>query len=268
MRLMPMGGEVMDRTIADTLGTLKVVDSTEALEAWVKRELRPVLQHAALLCTLGNLYGLGSVPTHRISVDFPLDMVESLKNNVGALDDPLVFGWFRTQRPKHVDVQKIDDSGAQRTWRRTLLRYGMKSMMIHGVMDHDARRFAIFQVCNPYGDGSIEVLQLFASLVPEMARMAWRAVERRTDDRHRALIGHPTLALTSTEVQIVEMLAQGMSNKEIARRRGVSDSTVKTQVQRTGAKIGATRRAEIVALAMPMLRPLPPQSMVDYDDYL
>ncbi len=250
------------------MSQLEDIETAEAYDAWVRSTLRPLVQHAAFLGTLGNLYGLGSVPTHRISVDFPLEMIEVLKSSAGALDDPLIVGWFQSQKPRFFQLGDAESSLSQGAWHRTLLRYGIRSMMIHGVMDHDMRRFAIFQICNAGTDDAREALRRFAGLVPAMAKAAWRTVDSRVSAKHRSIVGHPTLSLTPTELQIVEMLARGMSNKEIARRRGVSDSTIKTQVQRTGAKIGATRRAEIVALAMPMLRPLPPQSMVDYDDFV
>jgi DNA-binding NarL/FixJ family response regulator len=142
-------------------------------------------------------------------------------------------------------------------------------MMIHGLLDHSARRFAIFQVCNPRGGELVETATLFCALVSEMAHAVWRILlsNRAGLNSRRGMVGHPTLSLTAAELHIVELLAQGLSNKEIARRRGVSDSTIKTQVQRTGSKVGATRRAEIVALALPFLSPLPPQSLIDYDDY-
>jgi len=245
----------------------KLVGATtvEDFEDWCRRDLRRVLPHAALLVTVGKLYGVGSVPTHRVSVDFPLGMIEALKNCTGALDDPLMYGWFRNEKLRYRNIEDLEEFGEHQQWRKTLLRYGVKSIMIHGVLNHTARRFAVFQICNPFGGSSTENVQLFSSLVAEMASVVWSAFDRRVSLGNRRLTGHPTLSLTATELHIIELLAQGLSNKEIARRRGVSDSTVKTQVQRTGAKVGATRRAEIVAIAMPMLSPLPPQSLIDYE---
>ena len=245
---------------------LSLVKTTDDFEDWVKGELRRSLPHAALLGTMGKLYGVGSVPTHRLGVDFPLNMIESLKNSAGALDDPLMYGWFRSEKLRHININEVEEFGSQQQWRRTLVRYGMRSMMIHGVLDHKARRFAVFQLCNPHNGASQENVRLISSLVGAMAQAAWATIDCRADGAARNFTGHPTISLTPAELHIIELLAQGLSNKEIARRRGVSDSTVKTQVQRTGAKLGATRRAEIVAIAMPMLSPLPPQSLLDYGD--
>jgi DNA-binding CsgD family transcriptional regulator len=252
----------------DVLGRLASVQTIEAFEAWVRQDMRPFLPHAALLVTVGRLYGSGSVATHRIGVDFPFNMIESLKEPSGALVDPSLHGWFRTGRPRFVDVREDQEDGVLARWRRTLARYGIRGIMVDGVLDHSARRFVAIQLCNPHAGDAIETLALFSSLVPDLARAACATVDSQDSGTHsRNLIYHPTLSLTAAELQIVELIAQGMSNKEIARKRGVSDSTVKTQVQRLGAKVGATRRAEIVAIAMPVLRGLPPQALIDYEEF-
>ena len=245
---------------------LDSVNSSDEFEDWVRLELRRHLPHAALLVTVGKLYGVGSVPTHRISVDFPLGMIEALKNCAGALDDPLMFGWLKSEKLRFVNVRGVDQHGGQHLWRNTLLRYGIHGVMIHGILDHTARRFMIVQICNPNKGGSIENAKILSSLIGLMAKCVFGIFTRRPESDVRRYVGHPTISLTAAELHIVELIAQGLSNKEIARRRGVSDSTVKTQVQRTGAKLGATRRAEIVAIAMSLLSPLPPQTLLDYGD--
>lgn len=256
----------MDMIVEDLSAGTRIIRTTAEFKYWVRFRLRQKLPHAAFLATLGNLYGVGSVATHRIDVDFPLNMIEELKNTAGALDDPLMYGWFRSERLRYVEIASVDEFGSQKQWRRVLTNYGIRGMMIHGLLDHDARRFAIFQICNPYWGNSTDSIRLVGSLVKDMARAAWETVDNRSLGLGRQVIGHPTISLTPAELHIIELIAQGLSNKEIAKRRGVSDSTVKTQVQRTGAKLGATRRAEIVAIAMPMLSPLPAQTLIDYDD--
>jgi DNA-binding CsgD family transcriptional regulator len=248
------------------LAGLQQVTTSIGLKNWVRRELRQALPHACFLATVGKLYSLGSVPTHRISAEFPLGMIEDLKNVSGAVNDPLVSGWFKSSRLRYVDLKCVSETGDQRHWREVLLQYGIHNMVVHGLLDHESRRFAIFQFGNVYSTDTTEVSRLISILVPAMAKAIWCAVDNGPANTSRYAFGHPTIYLTPTEIHIIELLAQGLSNKEIARLRGVSDSTVKTQVSRTGAKLGATRRAEIVALAMPMLSPLPAQTLIDYGD--
>jgi DNA-binding NarL/FixJ family response regulator len=63
----------------------------------------------------------------------------------------------------------------------------------------------------------------------------------------RPLGSHETL--TPRELEVVELLASGLSNKEIAERLGVSFHTVKFHVNAILGKLGAASRAEAVALA-------------------
>ena len=53
--------------------------------------------------------------------------------------------------------------------------------------------------------------------------------------------------LTPRELEILACLGEGMSNKAVARRLGISAHTVKFHLEAIFAKLGATSRAEAVA---------------------
>jgi DNA-binding NarL/FixJ family response regulator len=57
----------------------------------------------------------------------------------------------------------------------------------------------------------------------------------------------PPAALTTREAQILALLAEGLVNKEIAARLGISRHTVKTHLAALFHKLGVTTRAEAVA---------------------
>jgi DNA-binding NarL/FixJ family response regulator len=59
---------------------------------------------------------------------------------------------------------------------------------------------------------------------------------------------HPTL--TGREVEILGLLAEGLGNKTIAARLGISEHTVKTHVTSVFAKLEVSTRAEAVANAI------------------
>jgi DNA-binding NarL/FixJ family response regulator len=52
--------------------------------------------------------------------------------------------------------------------------------------------------------------------------------------------------LTAREIQVVELLAEGLSNKAIAVRLGISDQTVKFHVASILGKLGAANRTDAV----------------------
>jgi DNA-binding CsgD family transcriptional regulator len=56
------------------------------------------------------------------------------------------------------------------------------------------------------------------------------------------------LAITPRELEILNLIAQGLSNREIATRLFVSENTVKTHCSRAFDKLGARRRTQAVQL--------------------
>ena len=55
--------------------------------------------------------------------------------------------------------------------------------------------------------------------------------------------------LTAREVQVLELLAEGLPNKAIAVRLGISDQTVKFHVSSISGKLGARNRTDAVRRA-------------------
>ena len=60
----------------------------------------------------------------------------------------------------------------------------------------------------------------------------------------------PVETLTARETDVLDLLAQGLSNKAIAARLGISDQTVKFHVASIGGKLGAANRTDAVRLAV------------------
>ena|SRR5438067_1722038 len=77
----------------------------------------------------------------------------------------------------------------------------------------------------------------------------------RFEQRGRAGLGmsgdepHPE-ALTPREIQVVELLAEGLPNKAIAARLAISDQTVKFHVSAICGKLGAANRTDAVRRAV------------------
>jgi DNA-binding NarL/FixJ family response regulator len=55
--------------------------------------------------------------------------------------------------------------------------------------------------------------------------------------------------LTEREIDVLRLVAHGLTNSEIAQRRGISENTVKTHVSRIFAKVGLRDRAALVVYA-------------------
>ncbi|MFJ9446012.1 response regulator [Kitasatospora sp. NPDC101235] len=88
-----------------------------------------------------------------------------------------------------------------------------------------------------------------ALLAPAITR---RLVERfaRPDDPAAAVAPHRELGtLTPRELEVMALLARGLSNAELAARLRLSEATVKTHVARILGKLGLRDRAQVVVAA-------------------
>jgi len=68
------------------------------------------------------------------------------------------------------------------------------------------------------------------------------------DDRERDRVFEE--ALTQREQEVLELLAEGLPNKGIADRLGISDQTVKFHIASIMGKLGASNRVETVRRAV------------------
>src|SRR5437868_5317668 len=78
--------------------------------------------------------------------------------------------------------------------------------------------------------------------VPMLAGQAFVLDEKKRED----------LSITRRELEILELIAQGMSNREIASKLFVSENTVKTHSSRVFDKLGAKRRTQAVQIGKEM----------------
>ena len=102
-----------------------------------------------------------------------------------------------------------------------------------------AEIFAAIRVV--HGGGSL--------LQPVVATTVLRHVAARGDARAGAH-APPPISLTPRETTVLQHLARGRSNKQIAAALGVSERTVKFHVSTLFTKLGATNRTEAVTRAI------------------
>lgn len=101
---------------------------------------------------------------------------------------------------------------------------------------------------------SIEVVGEFASAAEARASgIAADAIVSATDTpprRPEQENGEFEEPLTPREIQVLELLAEGLPNKSIADRLGISDQTVKFHIASIMGKLGSSNRVETVRRAV------------------
>ncbi len=95
---------------------------------------------------------------------------------------------------------------------------------------------------------------------PDEIENAIRAVHAGLVVTAPELLAHPHAApiliedliepLTARELEVLDLVAEGLSNKLIAHRLSISEHTVKTHVASIFAKLGASSRTEAVSQAI------------------
>ena len=97
-------------------------------------------------------------------------------------------------------------------------------------------------------NGSAAIVGEFASLgSAQAARLDADAFVMAARNQEDAEIVE---ALTSREIQVLELLVEGRSNKAIGGQLGISDQTVKFHVAAIAGKLGAANRTDAVRRAI------------------
>ncbi|MDO5722027.1 MAG: response regulator transcription factor [Actinomycetaceae bacterium] len=72
-------------------------------------------------------------------------------------------------------------------------------------------------------------------------------LDERTVTRRRADHGDPTADLTPSERRVLELIGDGLSNREIGDKLGVAEKTVKNHITSLLSKMGLQRRTQVAA---------------------
>ena len=120
---------------------------------------------------------------------------------------------------------------------RESLRLGATGYLVHGTFETEQLRAALTTAVD--GGAVLSPAAARTMLAGEMSAPAVPAVEDRPQER-------PDLGLTAREVELMECLAEGLSNGEIARRLFLSEKTVKNHLGRIYAKLGVSNRSAAI----------------------
>jgi len=140
--------------------------------------------------------------------------------------------WQAHAAPIFVLLIDAPDSG----WTSRALRAGVKA-----ILPRDALSEEIFSAIQAVHAG-------FVILDPEVTQELARHVHLESADHVPAAFDE----LTTREIEVLRMMAEGLGNKQIASRLGISDHTIKFHISSILDKLGASSRTEAVTLGIRM----------------
>lgn len=135
--------------------------------------------------------------------------------------------------------------------RRTVILYGLAMAVLLGLLKLIEYRYMVRDIPLEFYIGTVAVmftgLGIWAGLRLTRPKIIEVSGPFQRDDASLKRVG-----ISKREYEVLELIAAGLSNQDIADRLFVSTSTVKTHVSNVLGKLGASRRTEAIAKAKEM----------------
>jgi len=224
------------------LNSLAAVDTIEEFKAWTRTQLRPVLPHGALICGLGRLHAGGVGLDYLVTVDYPTEHIEAIRNQVGAIDTPILRRWLLTQQPVTFDADAPwpDTPG---DWLDSFRRHRLQNVVAHACYDRTRCVGTYHSVYRIPVQPDQRYIETLCALVPALHETLWRVIEQtRSNDSPDMVVS----AMTERERRVIHWLRLGKTNAQIAELVSLSENTVKHHVTSVFGKLGVSNRAQLV----------------------
>jgi DNA-binding NarL/FixJ family response regulator len=170
-----------------------------------------------------------------LAADPRVEVVGQARDGAEAIDQA------RARKPNVVlmDLQMPNVTGVEATRRLRRESPAIQVLALSAYADKTTVREALASGARGFVDKNItfeEILEKILVLAPKTSGRTRRARAN----------------MTQRETHVVKQVAAGLSNKQIARRLGISEKTVRNHLSRAFNKLGATNRTEAVMNAMRM----------------
>ncbi|MDO5025931.1 MAG: response regulator transcription factor [Trueperella sp.] len=144
-----------------------------------------------------------------------------------------------------VDLRLADGTGIEIIEHFTAELPGVKSIVLTSFDDPDAFREALEAGAKAFLLKSVrgaEIADVIRAVHADRVLL-----DERTVTRQQVETGDPTAKLTPAERKVLELIGEGLSNREIGDRLGVAEKTVKNHITALLAKMGMQRRTQVAA---------------------
>lgn len=227
------------QSLQKSAAALRTVDE---FKLWTRTHLRPVLAHEAAIFGLGHIHAGGVGLDYLITIDYPLDHINTIRNRAGAIDTPILRRWLATQQPQIFDSENPWPE-TPAAWLESFNRHRLRNALVHATYDHVrclGTYHSFYKLPQTPGDSEAQLLR---ELLPILHETVCRIVST-LDAQDR--LGENFAALTDRERDVVRWLRLGKTNAQIASRVGMSESTVKHYLTGIFEKLEVLNRAQLV----------------------
>nr|WP_043349112.1 response regulator transcription factor [Beutenbergia cavernae] len=163
----------------------------------------------------------------------------------GSVADAVRRGTLTRPEVALVDLQLPDGTGIEVIRRLADESSDTRCVVLTSFDDDDALASAIEVGARAYVLKTVrgaEIVDVVRAVAAGRVLLDERSLTRR-----RAAHEDPTSALTPSERRVLELVAEGLTNRDIAERLGVAEKTVKNHVTSMLSKMGLQRRTQAVA---------------------
>jgi DNA-binding CsgD family transcriptional regulator len=236
------------RTSQDVLaGAARLVSDADSLRWWVEELLSTILPSAAVLCGQSIPHSGGYAAIQTWSFGLPPAYEAAICCVGGNVRSPILTRLIRSGEPEFFDVEQDRGADVDALWLASFLRAGWYNVL--GLSHVEGR-----------GDGQVLTAAAFYDVGPETLADRHALQQRVMPAMHAALSRlyrceqanatanppvAPLLTFTPVERAVLDLLLQGMTNKEIGRQLGKSGETIKRQLAMLMKRVGARNRVEL-----------------------
>jgi len=128
----------IDIHVRDVCAAAAAVHTVAEFKDWIRNEVRHVLPHGALACGHGRLTPAGVTTDYVLTVDYPAEHLETIRNRSGGIETPLMRRWFQTGSPVLFDAaQPWPDVPAD--WLAHFRQHDLVNAAVHACYDEERR---------------------------------------------------------------------------------------------------------------------------------
>lgn len=234
---------VTDTDVSELLAPSDEVRTVSDFKRWAKKSIRPILPHESLICGLGHLHAGGVSLDCLVTIDFPVEHIQAIRNSAGAIDTPVLRRWLETQEPVYFDAASPWPDTPE-VWLNSFRHHRLQNVLAHAMYDRNRCVGTYHSVYRIPKRPDARYVDTLRRVVPTLHELLCRVVGTH-DAGHRFSMRFA--ALTVRERDVVRWLRFGKTNGEIARLTAMSESTVKHHLTRIYEKLEVETRSQLVS---------------------